>query len=62
MSNLKSFAEDVTLQATLTRIQRKIDIMALDAGLSASGKANTEMKQNIREVQLLIGIALRCIK
>jgi len=62
MSNLKSFAEDVTLQATLTRIQRKIDIMSLDAGLSSSGKANTEMKQNIREVQLLIGIALRCIK
>jgi hypothetical protein len=57
MTKLEEAAADITLIAVLRRIQRKTDIMALDA--DATNK--TEMKQNIREVQLLIGIALRCI-
>jgi hypothetical protein len=57
MTKLEETAADITLIAVLRRIQRKTDIMALDA--DTANKA--EMKQNIREVQLLIGIALRCI-
>jgi DNA-binding IscR family transcriptional regulator len=57
MTKLEEAAADITLIAVLRRIQRKTDIMALDA--DTANKA--EMKQNIREVQLLIGIALRCI-
>lgn len=57
MTGVKEFAKDVTLLATLRRIQRKADIMALDADTASKA----EIKQNIREVQLLTGIALRCI-
>jgi hypothetical protein len=57
MTKIEEAAADITLIAVLRRIQRKTDIMALD--VDATNK--TEMKQNIREVQLLVGIALRCI-
>jgi hypothetical protein len=52
---IQEAAEDITLRATLRRIKRKIDIMAMDA------PRNTLAHQNATELQLLAGIALRCI-
>lgn len=56
MSNaIQNAAEDITLRATLLRIKRKADVMALDA------PRGTLAEQNATELQLLAGIALRCI-
>jgi len=55
MMSIQKTAEDVTLRATLLRIKRKADIMALDA------PRGTLIEQNAIEFQLLAGIALRCI-
>jgi competence CoiA-like predicted nuclease len=55
MMSIQKTAEDVTLRATLLRIKRKADIMALDA------PRGTLTEQNAIEFQLLAGIALRCI-
>jgi hypothetical protein len=55
MMNIQKAAEDITLRATLLRIKRKADIMALDA------PRGTLTEQNAIEMQLLAGIALRCI-
>jgi competence CoiA-like predicted nuclease len=55
MMSIQKTAEDVTLRATLLRIKRKADIMALDA------PRGTLTEQNAVEFQLLAGIALRCI-
>jgi hypothetical protein len=52
---IQQAAEDITLRATLKRIKRKIDIMVMDA------PRNTLAHQNATELQLLAGIALRCI-
>jgi hypothetical protein len=52
---IQNAAEDITLLATLKRIKRKADIMQLDA------PRNTLAEQNAIELQLLVGIALRCI-
>lgn len=52
---IQQAAEDITLRATLKRIKRKADIMALDA------PRNSLAEQNAIELQLLAGIALRCI-
>jgi len=52
---IQSATEEITLLATLKRIKRKIDIMAMDA------PRNTLAHQNAAELQLLAGIALRCI-
>jgi hypothetical protein len=52
---IRQAAEDITLRATLLRIKRKADIMALDA------PRGTLIEQNAVEFQLLAGIALRCI-
>lgn len=48
--------DDITLLATLRRIQRKADIMALDA------PSNSAFEQDAKELQLLAGIALRCLE
>jgi hypothetical protein len=48
---IKNAAEDITLLATLKRIKRKADIMAMDR----------PRDQDATELQLLAGIALRCI-
>ena len=53
--SIEKIAEDITLRATLKRIKRKADIMALDA------PRGTLAEQNAIELQLLAGIALRCI-
>jgi hypothetical protein len=56
MTNLiQDVADDITLLATLHRIKRKADIMALDWA------RGTLVAQNSVELQLLAGIALRCI-
>lgn len=55
MMSIEKVAEDITLRATLLRIKRKADIMALDA------PRGTLAAQNAVEFQLLAGIALRCI-
>ena len=52
---IQDVAENITLRATLLRIKRKADIMALDA------PRGTLAEQNAVEFQLLAGIALRCI-
>lgn len=52
---IQQAAEDITLRATLLRIKRKADIMAMDA------PRGTLAEQNATELQLLAGIALRCI-
>lgn len=52
---IQDVAEDITLRATLKRIKRKADIMVIDA------PRNTLAEQNAIELQLLAGIALRCI-
>lgn len=52
---IQKVAEDVTLVATLRRIKRKTDIMVLDA------PRNSLAEQNAKELQLLAGIALRCL-
>ena len=55
MMSVEKIAEDITLRATLLRIKRKADIMALDA------PRNSLAEQNAIELQLLAGIALRCM-
>lgn len=56
MSNaIQNLAEDITLRATLRRIQRKADIMQMDAPRSSAAE------HNAIEIQLLVGIALRCL-
>ena len=55
MMSVEKVAEDITLRATLLRIKRKADIMAMDA------PRGTLAEQNAVEFQLLAGIALRCI-
>lgn len=52
---IKNAAEDITLLATLKRIKRKADIMAMDA------PRNSAAEQNAIELKLLAGIALRCV-
>ena len=52
---IQSAAEEITLLATLKRIKRKADIMVMDA------PRNSLAEQNAIEIQLLAGIALRCI-
>lgn len=52
---IQSAAEEITLLATLKRIRRKADIMVMDA------PRNSLAEQNAIELQLLAGIALRCI-
>lgn len=52
---IQQAAEGITLRATLLRIKRKADIMAMDA------PRNSLAEQNAIELQLLAGIALRCI-
>ncbi len=52
---IQSAAEEITLLATLKRIKRKADIMQMDA------PRNSLAEQNAIEIQLLAGIALRCI-
>ena len=52
---IQSAAEEITLLATLKRIKRKADIMVMDA------PRNSLAEQNAIELQLLAGIALRCI-
>lgn len=54
-NKIERIAEDITLLATLKRIKRKADIMQIDA------PRNTLAEQNAIELQLLAGIALRCI-
>lgn len=57
MSNaIKNTAENITLEATLKRIQRKADIMQMDA------PRNSAAEHNAIELQLLVGIALRCLE
>lgn len=53
---IKNTAENITLEATLKRIQRKADIMALDA------PRNSAAEQYAKELQLLAGIAMRCLE
>jgi hypothetical protein len=55
MMSVEKVAEDITLLATLQRIKRKADIMQMDA------PRNSLAEQNAIELQLLAGIALRCI-
>jgi hypothetical protein len=56
MSNaIQNAAEDITLLATLHRIKRKADIMQMDA------PRNSAAEHSAIELQLLVGIALRCI-
>ena len=52
---IKDAAEDITLAATLKRIKRKADIMQMDA------PRNSAVAHHAIEIQLLVGIALRCI-
>jgi hypothetical protein len=52
---IQKAAEDITLRATLVRIKRKADIMLIDT------PRGTLAQQNAIELQLLAGIALRCI-
>jgi hypothetical protein len=52
---IQNAAEDITLLATLKRIKRKADIMQMDA------PRNSAAEHNAIELQLLVGIALRCI-
>ena len=52
---IQSVAEDITMLATLRRIKRKADIMVMDS------PKETLARQNAIELQLLAGIALRCI-
>jgi hypothetical protein len=54
-NKIRHAVEDITLRATLRRIKRKADIMVLDA------PRGTLAHQNATELQLLAGIALRCI-
>jgi len=55
-NGIQQTAEDITLRATLLRIKRKAEIIAINAPRS------TLAFQNAIELQLLVGIALRCIK
>jgi hypothetical protein len=57
MTNLEEFTKDVTLRASLWRIKRRADIMAMD--LNTASKS--DVKMGIEEVQKLVGIALRCL-
>lgn len=52
---IQNAAEDITLLATLRRIKRKADIMQMDAPCDSAAE------HNAIEIQLLVGIALRCI-
>ena len=54
-NEIQQVAENITLRATLHRIKRKADIMVMDA------PRNSLAEQNAIEIQLLAGIALRCI-
>lgn len=54
--SIQNAAEYILLLATLLRIKRKADIMAMDA------PRGTLAEQNAIELQLLTGIALRCIR
>jgi hypothetical protein len=56
MSNaIETAAKHETLISTLKRIKRKADIMQIEA------PRNTIAEQNAIELQLLVGIALRCV-
>lgn len=48
-------AKAVTLRASIERIARKAEIMALDT------QRGTVVRQDAEEIRLLAGIALRCI-
>lgn len=53
---IQNTAENITLVATLKRIQRKADIMVMDA------PRNSAAEHDAKELQLLVGIALRCLE
>lgn len=53
---IKNTAENITLEAALRRIQRKADIMVMDA------PRNSAAEHDAKELQLLVGIAMRCLE
>lgn len=55
MTPIADAAKAVTLRASIERIARKAEIMALDA------TRGTPARQDAEEIRLLAGIALRCI-
>ena len=55
MTPIADAAKAVTLRASIERISRKAEIMALDA------TRGTPARQDAEEIRLLAGIALRCI-
>lgn len=53
MQKLDEAAKTITLSAALRRIERKAEIMRLDA-------QSPTAKQDAEEISLLVGIAIRC--
>lgn len=56
MTKIEKAVTDITLEAALRRIQRKADIMVMDA------PSNSAAEHDAKEMQLLAGIALRCLE
>lgn len=56
MKAVGDLAKDITLTATLRRIERKADIMRMDA------ERGSPARQDADEIRLLAGIAMRCIE
>jgi hypothetical protein len=55
MTPIADAAKAVTLRASIERIGRKAEIMALDATRGSAARQDAE------EIRLLAGIALRCV-
>lgn len=56
MTPIADAAKAVTLRASIERIARKAEIMALDAARSSSARQDAE------EIRALAGIAIRCLE
>lgn len=55
MQAVGDLAKNITLVAVLRRIERKADIMRMDA------QRGSPAQQDADEIRLLVGIAMRCI-
>lgn len=55
MQSIGDLAKNITLNAALRRIERKADIMRMDA------QRDSPAQQDADEIRLLVGIALKCI-
>lgn len=55
MKPVGDIAKDITLTTALRRIERKADIMRMDA------ERGSTVRQDADEIRLLAGIAIRCL-